>query len=113
MLTLDTETCGLCGPIVLIQYAIDDGPIILYCPWTNPIKDTIALFEMIANHPGGILGFNLAFDTFHICQMYTTLLLMHDKEMDLEDCIEEYVENEPYGRDGPCWKPQTACDIFL
>jgi hypothetical protein len=107
----DTETCGLHGPIVLIQYAIDDGEIEVYCPWDEPIQDTIALIEMFMEHTN--VGFNLAFDHFHLCQMYTTLLLMSDKSKYLDDCIEEYALKEAQGRFGPCLKPVGCCDLML
>lgn len=109
----DTETCGLHGPITLIQYAIGDGPVVLHEPWREPIIETIKLIEMICSHPGGVVGFNLAFDHFHLCQMYTTLALMSDLNADLEDCIDEYARKEPLGRDGPCLKPVLSHDVML
>jgi hypothetical protein len=112
MIILDTETVGLTGPIVLIQYAIDDGDIVLYNPWHNTIKETKLLLERIANHPGGICGFNLAFDSFKICQMYTTLLLLPEEEI-LNNLILEYAILERDARDGPCWKPTKALDLML
>lgn len=112
-LYFDTETMGLHGPISLCQYAIGDGPVILYEPWREPIIETIRLYEMIAHHPGGVIGFNLAFDWFHICQQYTTLALMGDLDAILEDEVEQYASKEPLGRDGPCLKPVLAHDIML
>ena len=109
----DTETVGLHGPIVLFQYAIGDGPIHLVEVWKQPIQATIDLFKMVVEHPGGVVGFNLTFDAFHLCQMATTLLLMSDKSAILEDCINEYAMKEPEGRDGPCFKPVRALDLML
>ena len=85
MIYLDTETCGLHGLPVLLQYAIDDGPIELYSIWKNPIYQTLELIEMIVNHPGGICGFNLAFDWFHICKIYTVLSLWPNPDAFPED----------------------------
>lgn len=113
MIYLDTETIGLHGPIALVQYAYDDGEIILYSPWKNPISETIELFEEFCNDPDGLCMFNAAFDWFHICQMYTTLLLMSDHAKDLEDCMEEYAIKEAEGRKGPCCKPQHVIDLML
>ena len=109
----DTETVGLHGPIVLFQYAIGDGPIHLVEVWKQPIQATIDLFKMVVEHPGGVVGFNLTFDAFHLCQMATTLLLMSDKSAILEECINEYAMKEPEGRDGPCFKPVRALDLML
>ena len=38
MYFIDSETCGLHGMAVLIQYAEDDGEIQLFSPWTRPIQ---------------------------------------------------------------------------
>lgn len=109
----DCETIGLHGPIVLLQYAIDDGPIILQDIWKNTIGANLQTLKWLCDYGDGIVGFNLAFDWFHVCQMYTTLLLMDDKNKVLEDCIEEYALKEPLGRNGPCLKPIKACDLML
>lgn len=113
-IVFDTETCGFHGPIVLVQYCEDDGPIILYCPWHNPINTTLELFERFVD--SGVIGFNLTFDWFHVCQMYTTLLLLKDK-FGGGVCpiyhINDYAELEPEARLGPCLKPRTAMDLFL
>ena len=113
MIFYDTETCGLHGPIVLLQWAENDGEINLYCPWKETIQDSINLIEELVKNPDGIVGFNLAFDHFHLCQMYTTLLLMSDYGAYLEDCIEEYALKEEQARFGPCLKPIHCFDVML
>ena len=113
MIFTDTETVGFCGPIVIIQYAIDDGPILIHNVWKESPESTMRLIESFMDHPGGLCGFNLAFDHFHFCQMYTTLRLLPDRNKTLEDQLEDYAEAEPLGRDGPCLKPAKACDIML
>lgn len=109
----DTETCGLHGFAVLIQYAIGDGPIQLFNPWKHSIRETIELIEFMMNHPGGVVGFNLAFDQFHLCKLHTVFQLYPDWDAYPEDIIEELAELEPRGRDGNCCKPVKACDLFL
>lgn len=111
MIFFDTETCGLHGPIVTIQYAIDDGPIEIHEVWNVPIQETLELIEMFCSHEGGVCGFNLAFDWFHICQLYTTLRLCKNRNEPPE--IEEYALKEPEARLGPCCKPVTACDLMM
>lgn len=113
MIFLDTETCGLHGPIVLLQYAEGDGEIVLHSVWKEPIIDTLRLIERIASDPEGVVGFNLAFDWFHICQLYTTLRLLPNSFTLPEDYIEEYALLEPEARLGPCLKPAKACDVML
>jgi len=109
----DTETCGFHGPIVLIQWARDDGPVELHSVWHEPIKYTLELIEEFCNEPDGVCGFNLVFDWFHICQLYTTLRLFPDHNVLPVDHITQYAKYEPEARFGPCVKPKTAFDIML
>ena len=51
-LYLDTETCGLHSMMVLLQYAVEDGPIVLYEVWRRPIRETLALIEWICRAHG-------------------------------------------------------------
>ncbi|OQY13585.1 MAG: hypothetical protein B6I31_00890 [Desulfobacteraceae bacterium 4572_19] len=111
MIFLDTETCGFTGPIVLIQYAIDDGPVILHSPWHETVRSTIELIEMFMNHQGGLCVFNAAFDHFKLCQMYTTLVRLAN--WDEVPNVWEYAVNEPLARDGDCLKPQKCVDLMI
>jgi len=63
-----------------------------------------------------IIGFNLAFDWFHICQQGTTLLELKKRvggDKRPLDYIDEYALAEKEGRDGPCYKPAGALDLML
>lgn len=110
MIFFDTETCGFHGPVVLLQWAEDDGPVSLHSVWTNKVRETMELIEEITYHEGGVCGFNLAFDWFHLCQLYTTLRLLPSGE---RPDPEAYALKEPEARFGPCLKPQGAFDIML
>ena len=107
---LDTETCGLHSMMVLLQYAVDEGPIHLYEVWRRPIRETLALIEWICEHT--VVGFNLAFDWFHICKIYTIFRLC-DPDWIPEEHIDEIAMLEPQGQDGPCVKPVAALDLML
>lgn len=113
MIYFDTETCGLHGPTVLIQWA--DGPNVnLHSVWESPIHETLVLIERFCAE--GVIAFNLAFDWFHLCQTYTVLLLLAEKvgmNAIPSEHIELYAELESLGRDGPCLKPKHAFDIML
>ena len=111
MIFFDTETCGFHGFAVLIQYAEDDGPVVLFDVWNNPIFKTVQLIDRIASQE--VCGFNLTFDWFHLCKLYTVFTLCKDWSQLPKDCIEEIYQNEPLGRDGPCLKPKSACDLML
>lgn len=118
----DTETVGYHGPVVLIQYQLiypdgnlrDNDGIVLHEVWRRPIKDTLELIADMMSR--GCIGFNLAFDHFHLCQLYTTLLLLAER-VGVDECpqdhIELYAELEPLGRDGPCLKPAHTLDLML
>lgn len=111
---IDTETCGYHGPIILIQWTLDDGSIHLHNVWKNPIQETIDLIDMIMEHP--VCGFNISFDHFHFCQCYTTLQLLGSKvgwEEFPEDHIDAYAVCEYDARAGVCLKPVAALDLML
>ncbi len=107
---LDTETCGLHSQMALLQYAKDDGAIILHEVWRRPIRETLALIERLCEHT--IVGFNLAFDWFHVVKTYTTFRLADPDWIPCEH-IEEIALLEPRGQDGPCLKPSSALDLLL
>ncbi len=116
MIFFDTETCGFYGPVITIQWARNDGPVVIHEVWRNPIMDTLQLIEEFCNEPDGVVGFNLTFDWFHLCQVYTTLTLLAGKvgyDAYPEDHIIDYAMLEPEARDGLCLKPVSACDLML
>lgn len=111
----DTESCGFHGPTVLIQYAYDDGPITLHEVWCEPIWTTLQLIEQFCEEEA-IIGFNLAFDWFHMARLYTVLVeLAKHVGMDAEprDHVDLFAELEPIARDGVCVKPKSALDLML
>jgi Zn finger protein HypA/HybF involved in hydrogenase expression len=113
---IDTETVGLAGFIVLIQYALGDGEIQLYSPWENPVRDTIDLIESFATNPGGVVLFNATFDWFHLYKMWTVwkMLAEIDDTTYPEDNIDLIIDLEEKARDYPdCLKPVKVLDLFL
>lgn len=72
MIFLDSETCGLDGIMVLLQWAKDDGPVSMHEVFCSPIQETIELIEEIVQDE--VVGFNLAFDWFHLQKLYNTVL---------------------------------------
>lgn len=114
MIYFDTETCGFEGPIILIQWAEDDGPITLHDVWYEPISETLELLSKLCYND--VCGFNLAFDWFHVCQTYTTLELLAARVGGQAlpiDHIKLYAELEPLARDGICLKPKSALDLMM
>ena len=118
MIILDTETCGLHGVPVLLQYAVDDGEVQLYELWKEPIQQTLDLLKYICEHQGGVLGFNLVFDWFQLSKFYCMLSEYVKRHPDNNfilpiDDILGIAKCEKDSRDGPCLKPVTALDLFL
>ena len=109
-LYLDTETCGLHSFPVLLQYAVEEGPIALYDIWKHTIGETLDLIEWICRHT--VVGFNLSFDWYHVCKLYTVFRLL-PRDWIPEEHIDEIAMKEPEGRDGPCLKPAGALDLLM
>lgn len=133
---LDTETIGFHGIAVLIQFAIGSGEVILWETLRQPIGDTIELIEMFATWPDGIVGFNLAFDWFHLQKLHSVLCRLRDLlrerghadpdriipvkclfELEGNESFNDYVDElglaESQAFDYPCIKPVKACDLML
>lgn len=108
--TYDTETCGLVGLPVLIQYAYGDGEIHLFEPWTRPARESLELIEKMMDYC--TVGFNLSFDQFMLCKLYTIWRLLPPDLLPANN-IPLVAQMEPLGRDGPCLKPASALDLML
>ena len=113
MIFLDTETCGLHGVAVLIQWAFEDGEIHLFSPWTNRIKDTLRLIEFFCEHEEGVCCYNMAFDWFHLQKLYTIFSLYPDHDAYPEFLVDDLAELELQAMEGPCVKPKKALDLML
>jgi hypothetical protein len=106
----DSETCGLHGMPVLLQYAIGDGPIHLFEPWLAPIGETLDRIEMFMGCQN--IGFNLSFDHFQLCKLYTTLRLF-PRDARPYKIIDKIAAAEREAQEGPCLKPASALDLML
>lgn len=111
MIFYDTETCGLCGPVVLIQWARDDGPVNMHSVWHMPIINTLNLIEMFMEE--GVCGFNLVFDHFQLCKIYTMFSAWKDYNDYPIDIIDELAMLEPKAMSGMCLKPRHCLDLML
>lgn len=113
LLFYDTETCGLVGMPVLLQYAVGkEGDIVLYDIWKNPVRETLAICEAMMKHVN--IGFNLAFDHFQIQKLHSVFSLVEDKDSNPEDLGFNYIATlEEKARDGLCLKPYSALDLMI
>lgn len=107
---LDSETCGLHSMMVLFQYQVEDGDIVLYEIWKEPVGKTLELLDALSKHV--VVGFNLAFDVFHIVKI-RAIWSMLPPEWIPEEHIDEIAEIEPQAQDADCWKPYSAMDLLL
>lgn len=109
MLFLDTETCGLTGPIVLIQWADNDDSVTLYEVWKNPVDKTLDRLRNFSER--SVCAFNLSFDWFHINKLYNLFILVRDKS-ELPNPIEiaEISTRQP---NEYCLKPKNCLDLML
>lgn len=107
---IDTETCGFYGMAVLIQWAEEDGDIHLHNVWKVPVQETLDLITYFCENI--FVGFNNAFDWFHLTKIHTTWSLLDPKWIP-EEHIDEIAEFEKQARDGKCIKPFSTFDILL
>jgi len=76
----DCESVGLCGPVKLNQYAVDDGPVHMFAMlkgWENDektCKEIWKLLDLIDRPDTLYVGFNAAFDLFHLYRIKHRLL---------------------------------------
>lgn len=113
----DTETCGLHGPPVLLQYCLGYGAPVLHDLWHEPIEKTIALIEAFVNHEGGNVLFNATFDIFTLYKFYTMLKTIGNfvtGDARPVDYIDELGVAEKMARDyDACFRFKGLVDIML
>jgi DNA polymerase I-like protein with 3'-5' exonuclease and polymerase domains len=111
MIFYDTETCGLHSVPVLIQWAKDDGEVNLHSIWLEPIQSTLDLIEQMMDET--LVGFNLAFDHFHLSKIYNMLRLHPDPFMLPIDVIADLKMLEEEALQGLVLKPKHCLDLML
>lgn len=112
---LDTETCGLAGVPVIMQYAYDDGPIVIHEFWKATIQENLDLLDKIATTC--VVGFNLAFDWFMLHKWYNMMLLGKERfgpdSIPWEEEYSDWAQIEYDALAGPCFKPKSCLDLML
>lgn len=112
MIFFDTETTGLTGPALLIQYAEDDGPVVLHEVFHTPVYKTLELIERLCD--ATVCAFNISFDWFHINKLYN--LLVHVKDKNQSPGLEEMADISRKKHSEItrfCLKPKGVLDLFL
>lgn len=111
MIYLDSETCGFTGPMVLLQYAEDDGDICLHEIWNKPIEETIGLLDYICTQE--VCAFNLAFDWFHVNKIYNILYPLYRAGYRGIPPVETVIKIEDEAPVEWCLKPKACHDVML
>lgn len=110
----DTETLGFYGQPVTVQYALNNDTPTIYNFWTNPVSKSLKLIEDFMEE--GVCGFNLTFDHFQLCKIYTLFEVILK---DHGDIVPRYlnkdylIEAEYRARDGSFLRPRHALDLML
>lgn len=108
MIKFDSETVGLTGPMVLLQYQ-EDKDIILHHIFNHTIRETLQLIEYICTQP--VVGFNLVYDWFHLVKIYNCLLALSNHND--KPSIEELIQVEATNPNEYCLKAPLVCDVML
>ncbi len=111
---VDTETAGLHGIIVKIQWEFDDTGVYMIDAWLESVQTSIALIEQIVRCH--VIAHNLRFDWFHLSKWYHTCKWIQNKYGDVRPIdvpIKEMVEAEWQSQFGDCLKPSAATCTLL
>lgn len=110
MFYLDTESIGFYGPTVLIQWAIDDGPINVHNIFQKTAYETCRLIELMCEHT--VVGYHLSHDSFHINRTYGILKQLPPSQIPSVIDIYDW-ENDPICHDSYCVKPKNCIDFLV
>lgn len=108
---IDTETCGFHGLATLIQYAYEDGDVVLHNLWDVPVEETLAMIERFTQST--CVFFNATYDWFHLCKIYTMWQLLPRKELPRNIPMDVLVKAERDARDGLCIKPKNVLCLMM
>lgn len=110
----DSETVGKTGPAVLLQYAVDDGPIILHEVFHERISKTLQLLEYITSSDGGpVCIFNAVFDWFHVVKLYNICRVFSDSGYDDVPTPQSFAEVDAANPSTFCLRPSSCLDLML
>ena len=109
MIFFDTESIGFFGPTVLIQYAIDDGEVVLHNVFEQTAGATCELIETFIENE--VCGFNLAHDWFHLTRTYNCLKCLPQNKVPLSTDVYDVERTEEAHR--YCLKPSGSLDLMI
>ena len=111
MIFFDTESVGLRGPLVTIQWCYFSGQIYIRYIWETPVFSTLDLIESFTKET--IVGFNLTHDWFVLNKWYNIFRQVEDKnDLPRPSEIRRLEAAGPKFND-LCLKPRRAIDLML
>lgn len=108
---IDTESPNLTSPTVLLQYAVDDGPVQLIDPFYEPASKLMDFIAEVMDNC--FIAHNINFDMQALSRMYNTCRLMKPDQRMIDLKVEELVELDYESRNGLCLKPRAAVDTMI
>ncbi len=105
----DTESCGFIGPTILLQYQINDGPIILHDIWKESAGKTCEIIEEAMDSK--LIGFNMAHDMYHLSFTYNMCKMFGPKEKLNTFEFMEYMYLEDARK--YCLTPKESLDLMV
>lgn len=112
-LFFDTEGVGATGPLMTVQWALDEGDTVFHRVYSEKVADTLHLLEAMTDYC--VVGFNLVHDWFQIVKWYNILRQVTDKTQTFDAALGEIIRIEAAGPqpDDVCLRPARACDLML
>lgn len=108
---IDTETLGLTGPMVLLQYGTTKSDIKIHHVWKRPVQETLDVIKGLLRYDTWVL-FNAKYDSFHIAKIYNLFSLVADKTQLPDEEEIRVLETGSY-QANLCIKPKHCIDIMV
>lgn len=108
---IDCESVGLMGPMVLFQYADDDGPVRQHHVWRRPVRETLELMEETCDL--GYTVWNGVFDHYKIQQIHSLFSCLSSSELDEVPNVGRIVQVERRAVFQNCIKPRHIRDLYI
>lgn len=109
MLYLDSEGMNFNGPVILWQYAVDDGPIQVHNSFNAPVKKTLELLEWFCTEH--VCAWHLTHDWFHAVKQFNILLQVENKSM--FPIVSEIADIEARNPSTHFLRPEKALDLMI
>lgn len=109
----DSETAGLTGPIILLQWADDEGEVKMLHTWKRPMQEFLDWVEETVTLE--VCAFNLVFDWYQVVKDYNVYREMIRRGADptKPPQRDDYVAAQKSATPGVMLRPVAALDLYL